>query len=75
MAGKRTGLVLSVGRIWSMSLPFRLVSRLVVPGYAPGFRNFLVYEMRRIWHRLYERERLIYHAGYLYTIWRWVRRR
>ena len=75
MGEKRTGLVLSVGRLWLMSLPFRLVSRLAGPGYAPALRNFLVYELRRLWHRLYERERLIHRAGRLHAIWRRVRRR
>lgn len=58
MRKKRIGLVLSVGRLWVMSLPFRLGSRSHASGFAPGMINLLVYEIRRLWHRLYERERL-----------------
>lgn len=58
MHEKRIGLVLSVGRLWVMSLPFRLGCRSRTPGFAPGMRNLLAYELRRLWHRLYERERL-----------------
>ena len=65
MSEKRNGLVLSVGRLWVMTLPFRLGYRSRAPGFRPGVRNIVVYELRRLWHRLYERERLGYHVGAL----------
>jgi len=63
MREKRNGLMLSVGRLWVMSLPFRLCCRNPTPGFAPGMRNLLAYEFRRLWHWFYERERVDYHAG------------
>jgi hypothetical protein len=68
MSAKRIGLVLSVSRLWMMSLPFRLGSRSRAPGFAPGARNLLVYELRRLGHWLYERERLAYHVGGLRSV-------
>lgn len=65
MSEKRHGLVLSVGRLWVMTLPFRLGYRSRVSGFRPGVRNIVVYEIRRLWHRLYERERLGYNVGRL----------
>lgn len=62
MGKKRIGLVLSVGWLWAISLPFRLGYRPVATGFSPGLRNILAYELRRLWHRLYERERLVYHS-------------
>ena len=70
MREKRTGLVLSVGWLWMMSQPFRLGCRSRVQGFAPGARNLVVYEFRRLWHWLYERERLVYHAGSLRALLR-----
>jgi len=58
MSEKRIGLVLSVGRLWVMSLPFQLGCRSRVPGFRPGVSNLVRYELRRLWHRIYERERL-----------------
>lgn len=75
MREKRNGLMLSVGRIWVMSLPFRLGCRSRAPGFAPGLRNVLGYEFRRLWHWIYERERLSYRLGGLCTILRRVIRR
>lgn len=63
MGKKRTGLVLSVGRLWMMSLPFRLSYRSTTPGFTPGSRNLVGYELRRLWHLIYERERLGYYVG------------
>jgi hypothetical protein len=68
MSDRQVGLVLPVGRLWLMSLPFRLVSRGCPAGFAPGARNLLVYELRRLWHRIFERERLVYIAGGLYSL-------
>ncbi len=62
MSQKRTGLMLSIGRIWVMGLPFRLVRRSRTAGFWPGAVNLIAYESRRLWHRLYERERLLYLA-------------
>lgn len=67
MSGRKIGLVLPVGRLWVMSLPFRLLSRGCSPGFAPGTRNILIYESRRLWHRIFERERLLYLTGGIYT--------
>jgi hypothetical protein len=58
MSEKRTGLGLSVGRLWVMTLPFRLGVRSQALGFRPGVKNLLMYELRRLWHRVYERERL-----------------
>lgn len=57
---RHSPLVLSTGRIWLYSLPFRWVARSSVPGFAPGLRNVLAYEKARLWGRLYERDRLMY---------------
>lgn len=62
MSGKRIGLMLSAGRLWAMGRPFRLGCRSRTPGFSPGARDLVVYELRRLWHRIYERERLEYHA-------------
>jgi hypothetical protein len=70
MSEKRIGLVLPVGRLWMMSLPFRLICRGCARGFAPGARNLLTYEIRRLWHRLFERERLVYLADDLYYLMR-----
>ena len=75
MSEKRNGLVLSVGRLWVMTLPFRLGYRSRAPGFRPGVRNIVVYELRRLWHRLYERERLGYHVGTLQHLLNRIRRR
>lgn len=61
MSRKRIGLMLSVGRLWAMSRPFRLGCRSPEHGFSPGIRGFWRYEVRRFWHRIYERERLEYH--------------
>jgi hypothetical protein len=63
MSKRRPGLLLPVGRLWLMSLPFRLGSGRPTAGFQPGMKNTLAYELRRIWHRLYERERLGYYIG------------
>lgn len=75
MSEKRNGLVLSVGRLWVMTLPFRLGYRSGAPGFRPGVRNIIVYEIRRLWHRLFERERLGYHVGSLQHLLNRIRRR
>jgi hypothetical protein len=75
MSGKRIGLVLSVSRLWMMSLPFRLGGRGGAPGFAPGARNLLVYESRRLGHWLYERERLSYHVGSVHSVLSRISRR
>lgn len=59
MRETRIGLVLSAGRLWAMSMPFRLAAKAPGFGFAPGLRNLLRYEARRVWHWLYERERLV----------------
>jgi hypothetical protein len=74
MTEKRNGLVLSVGRLWVMTLPFRLGYRSRAPGFRPGVRNILAYEFRRLWHRLYERERFGYRARSLRAFLDRVRR-
>jgi len=48
MSEKRTGLVLSVGRLWVMTLPFRLGFRSQALGFRPGVKNLFVYEFRRL---------------------------
>lgn len=63
MSKRRPGLLLPVGRLWLMSLPFRLGAGRPAAGFQPGVRNTMAYELRRIWHRLYERERLNYYIG------------
>lgn len=55
----RTSLLLSTGRLWAMSMPFRLVGKVPGFGFAPGLRNVLRFEARRFWHWLYEGERLL----------------
>jgi len=75
MSEKRNGLVLSVGRLWVMTLPFWLGYRSRAPGFRPGVRNLVVYELRRLWHRLYERERLGYHVGTRQHLLNRIRRR
>lgn len=67
MTEKRIGLVLPPGRIWIMSLPFRLAYRARVLGFSPGLRNLLGYEVRRLWYLLYERDRLTYLAYWFYS--------
>jgi hypothetical protein len=68
MSESRVGLVLPVSRLWVMSLPFRLVCRACTDGFAPGARNLIEYEVRRLWHRIYERERIGYHLDSLYSL-------
>jgi imidazolonepropionase-like amidohydrolase len=57
---QRVRLLLSVERIWAMSLPFRLATRARAHGFSPGLRNLIRYEAKRFRHLLYERERLAY---------------
>lgn len=59
MRETRIGLILPVGRLWVMSMPFRLAAKAPGFGFAPGLRNLLRYEARRVWHWLYERERMV----------------
>ena len=59
MRETRIGLILSASRLWSMSMPFRLATKASGFGFSPGVRNLLRYEARRVWHWLYERERLV----------------
>jgi len=59
MREARIGLILSAGRLWVMSMTFRLATTAPGFGFAPGLRNLLRYEARRLWHWLYERERLV----------------
>lgn len=68
MAKKRTGLTLSAGRLWWMALVYRLGTRPNSFGFHPGLRSLIAYERGRFWHRVYERERLVYHAGGLRTL-------
>ena len=75
MSRKRIGLMLSVGRLWAMSLPFRLGCRSRTPGFSPGAGDLVVYELRRLWHWIYERERLAYHVGTLQHVLNRIRRR
>lgn len=70
MNEKRVGLVLPAGRLWMMSLPFRLICRRCSRGFAPRAGNLLAYEIRRLWHRFFERERLVYLADELYSLMR-----
>ena len=55
-------LVLPPARLWAMSMPFRLLRIGRNPGFAPGLRHVLRYEMGRLSHTLFERDR-----------WRWRR--
>ncbi|AHF00204.1 hypothetical protein [Thioalkalivibrio paradoxus] len=57
---RKTGLVLSVWRLSLLSLPFRALPAPRVPGFQPGLRNIVVYELRRLWHRIFESDRLLY---------------
>lgn len=59
----RRGLLLPVGRLWLMSLPFRLGLRRPAAGFQPGAKSTAAYLLRRFWHLLYERERLNYYLG------------
>lgn len=74
MSRKRIGLMLSVGRLWAMGRPFRLGCRSRTPGFSPGARDLVVYELRRLWHWIYERERLVYHVGNLQHVLNRIRR-
>lgn len=56
----RPGLTLSVGRIWILSQAIRLYFKPPMSGFAPGFRNLLEYERRRLLHWVYEPDRLRY---------------
>lgn len=67
------GMMLSAGRLFAMSLAFRFGSRLTTPGFGPGLRHILAYEARRLWHRMYERERIAYHVARFALPW--LRRR
>jgi len=60
MRSRRVGLMLSAAQLWYMSLPFRLYFKPLEKGYAPGLRNLLRYECRKLRHTLYERDRLGY---------------
>lgn len=57
---KRTGLVLSVPRLWWMSLPFRPYFRGGMSAFSPGAGGLLRFEIRRLGYALFERERLKY---------------
>ncbi len=70
MREARIGLILSAGWLWVMSMAFRLATKAPGFGFAPGLRNLLRYEARRLWHWLYERERLVYHGGGLRALLR-----
>lgn len=61
MSNRGNGLLLSVGRLWLMSLPFRVGLRSTARGFRPGVKNIVAYEARRFRHRIYERERLSYY--------------
>lgn len=65
MSERRIGLVLSVGRLWLMTLPYRLGLRSQALGFRPGVKNLIGYEFRRFWHWLYERERFSYYVARL----------
>lgn len=66
---KRWELTLPILRIWLISLPFRLACRPKGPGFSPGLRNLISYESGRLWHLLYDRERLFYWADRMRTLW------
>jgi hypothetical protein len=66
---KRSGLLLSASRIWLISLPFRLVCHPNNPGFSPGLRNLITYEAGKLWHWCYERERLVYWADRIRSLW------
>jgi hypothetical protein len=70
MRHARTGLMLSATRLLVMGLPHRIAARSRAPGFFPGVRNVLRYETRRLWHWLYERERLALLRLQLVTLWR-----
>jgi hypothetical protein len=70
MRHARTGLMLSATRLLIMGLPHRIAARSRAPGFFPGVRNVLRYETRRLWHWIYERERLGYHVGGLSALLR-----
>jgi hypothetical protein len=65
MRHRKPRLLLSSGRLWMMSLPFRLGCRLTSPGFSPGWRNLLAWTLGRWRHRLWERERVAYYLGRL----------
>jgi hypothetical protein len=60
MRKTRTGLVLSTGWIWAMSLPFRLCCSSREPGFTPGLRNVIDYELARLRHAVFDHERMTY---------------
>lgn len=74
MAKKRSGLMLSAGRLWWMALAYRLGARPNGFGFHPGLRSLIAYERGRFWHRVFERERAAYHAhnfrAWWHTLWR-----
>lgn len=66
---KRFGLTLSASRLWTMSMAFRLYFRPRNSGFAPGLRNLLRYELRRVRLVLHDRDRLAYYAAKLRSLW------
>lgn len=54
-----------MGRIWLMSLAFRIVYQPRTFGFSPGLRNLLAYELRRFWHLVYERDRIAFYLDRL----------
>lgn len=67
---ERIGLILSAGKLWLMSLPFRLAGRPPRAGFSPGLSSVVHYEARRLWHWLYERERLVWLRLRVLAAWR-----
>lgn len=53
-----------------MSMAFRLALKTPGFGFAPGLKNLLRYELKRIWLWVYERERLILFGVRLGIFWR-----
>ena len=51
-------MMLSVRKIWMMSLAFRSLTNRPGYGFAPGWRNVRDYELAKLWHVLYEPDRL-----------------
>ena len=70
MEKKRTGLVLPAVRLWVMALAYRLGGHPITSGFHPGLRSLIAYERGRLWHRVYERERVAYYAHGFRELWR-----
>lgn len=70
MSKRSSPLLLSVARMWLMSLTFRLYYRQRVPSFGPGLRHMLRYELGRLGHALYEPDRLKYLRARLLFWWR-----